>query len=99
MKFSGPDLVPGKFEVNATVVSKNIFSQDVLEQAATRLLAGWPMLSFRVNTLVRFTARVCGSLQTNVLSYSEPMPTKPRPHRSMTAFSMLRLLIDLSCRC
>lgn len=60
MKFSGPDLVPGKFEVNATVVSKNIFAKDVLEQAATRLLAAWPMLSFRVNTLVRTTARVRG---------------------------------------
>lgn len=48
MKFSGPDLVPGKFEVNATVVSKNVFSKDVLELAATRLLAAWPMLCFRV---------------------------------------------------
>lgn len=58
MKFSGPDLVPGKFEVNATVVSKNILSKDVLEQAATRLLAAWPMLSYRVNTLVRLLGRV-----------------------------------------
>ena len=99
MKFSGPDLVPGKFEVNATVVSKNIFSKDVLEQAATRLLAAWPMLSFRVNTLVRFPRRVHWDLETDMLICSEHMPTKPRPHRSMTAFLMSRLLIDLSCRC
>lgn len=99
MKFSGPDLVPGKFEVNATVVSKNVFSKDVLEQAATRLLAAWPMLSFRVNTLVWFIARVYGNPQTDVLSCSEPMPTKSRPHQSMTAFSTSRLLIDLSCLC
>lgn len=97
MKFSGPDLIPGKFEVNATVVSKNVFSKDVLGLAATRLLAAWPMLSFRVNTLVRFLRRVYGSSQTDVLSCREPMPTKPRPHRSMMAFSMSRLLIELSC--
>jgi len=99
MKFSGPDLVPGKFEVNATIVSKNIFSQDVLEQAATRLLAAWPMLSFRVNTLVQFPGRVYGISQTDVLSCSEPMPTKHRPNRSMMAFLVSRLLIDPSCRC
>jgi hypothetical protein len=52
MKFSGPDLVPGKFEVNATLVSKNVFSKEVLEKAASRVLVAWPMLSFRVNLLV-----------------------------------------------
>jgi hypothetical protein len=52
MKFSGPDLVPGKFEVNALIVSRNVFSQEVLETAACRLLAAWPMLSFRMNITV-----------------------------------------------
>lgn len=77
MKFSGTDFALGKFEMNATVVFNNIFSQDVLEQAATRLLAAWPMLSFRVNTLARLTARVYGSSQTDVSSCSEPVPTNP----------------------
>jgi hypothetical protein len=58
MKFSGPDLVPGKFEVNATIVSENVFSREVLEKAASRLLVAWPMLSFRVNLLVRVPAHV-----------------------------------------
>jgi len=61
MKFSGPDLVPGKFEVNATIVSKNVFSKEVLVKAAEKLLVAWPMLSFRVNLLVRVPARVLSS--------------------------------------
>lgn len=52
MKFSGPDLIVSKFEVNALIVSRNVFSQEVLETAATRLLEAWPMLSFRMNALV-----------------------------------------------
>jgi hypothetical protein len=66
MKFSGPDLVPGKFEVNATLVSKNIFSKEVIENAASRLLVAWPMLSFRVNLLVWFPTCVFRNVETNV---------------------------------
>jgi hypothetical protein len=52
MKFSGPDLIPGKFEVNAYIVSRNVFTQEALETAASRLLEAWPMLSFRMSILV-----------------------------------------------
>lgn len=54
MKFSGPDLIVKSFEVDAVIVSKNVFSQEVLEQAAERLLAAWPSLSFRMKITVRF---------------------------------------------
>jgi hypothetical protein len=52
MKFSGPDLIPGKFEVNAYIVSRNVFTQEALETAASRLLVAWPMLSYRMSILV-----------------------------------------------
>jgi hypothetical protein len=52
MKFSGPDLLVSNFELNILVVSKNVFSESALEQAASRLLASWPMLSFRTSIMV-----------------------------------------------
>ena len=58
MKFSGPDLIVSKFEVNALIVSRNVFSQEVLETAANRLLEARPMLSFRMNALVSFSALI-----------------------------------------
>jgi hypothetical protein len=45
-------LIPGKFEVNAYIVSRNVFTQEALETAASRLLEAWPMLSFRMSILV-----------------------------------------------
>jgi hypothetical protein len=52
MKFSGPDLLVSNFELNILILSKNVFSEIVLEQAASRLLASWPMLSFRTSFMV-----------------------------------------------
>lgn len=54
MKFSGPDLIVKSFEVDAVIVSKNVFTKEVLEQAAERLLTAWPSLSFRMKLTVRF---------------------------------------------
>ena len=52
MKFSGPDLMASQFQVDIIAVSKNVFTEDVLRCAATRLLDSWPMLSFRTNFVV-----------------------------------------------
>lgn len=55
MNFTGPDLMVSNFELNILIVSKNVFSKTSLEQAASRLLASWPMLSFRTSVMVSQT--------------------------------------------
>lgn len=58
MIFSGPDLLVANFEISALVVTRNVLTADALENAASRLLEAWPMLSFRTSLRVSFQASI-----------------------------------------
>ena len=49
MKFSGPDLLASKFQIDVVTMSQEVFTEDVLQRAAARLLCAWPTLAFRTN--------------------------------------------------
>lgn len=52
MKFAGPDLMISKFQTDIIVVFEHIFTEEALHEAATRLLAAWPLLSYRTTLTV-----------------------------------------------
>lgn len=52
MKFAGPDLMISKFQTDIIVVDGHIFTEEALHEAATRLLAAWPFLSYRTTLTV-----------------------------------------------
>ena len=57
MKFSGPDLLASKFQIDVVTMSHEVFTEEVLKRAAARLLCAWPTLAFRTNFRVSIPKR------------------------------------------
>lgn len=63
MKFTGPDLMVSKFQVDVIVVSQNVLHLGVLERAADRLLSAWPMHLVSDPSIGVFEIQDCHTLQ------------------------------------
>lgn len=71
-------------QADMIVVSKNVFTADALERAATRLLHAWPMLSFRTNFTVSSSWSECDFDHTDGV-HSTAVQRKPLPNLLTTA--------------